>query len=140
MPSGTMYMSDARFSATWCPPIAAAPNQPANTEIEPNVVNSTLIWMPIGRPMRSVRISASPRSASRRSGISTPASSRRPRTSSIASMSQRPIVLESAAPGAPIAGAPRWPNTSTQSSPRLTRLPATIVITTARVCFSACRA
>jgi len=134
-----MNVSEARLIATWCPLIASAPNQPANTEIDAKVVNSTMDWIPIGSPMTRVRPSAALWSVSRRHGARTPASSRRESTNRRPSMNQRLIVLESADPGAPIAGAPRCPNTNTQLRVRFEMFPAMIVITMARVCFIACR-
>ncbi len=85
-PIGTMNVSDARLIATWWPPIAAAPNQPANTEIAPNVAYSTEFWSPIGSPSRTVCASGPNASAAGRHGRSTGASSRRAPTSRTATM------------------------------------------------------
>jgi len=49
------------------------------------------------------------------------------------------IVVASADPGAPIAGKPQWPKTSTQSNPAFSRLLKTTTATSAFVRFMACR-
>ena len=121
-----MYITAATLAAIWCAAELTAPRRAMNSAMNVNAVTSTRNVRPIGMPSASevaLVAHARPRPVREHADSARRRATSRTRSTRAMQMIQYTIAVDSAQPGAPSAGAPAWPNTSTHVSGTLSARP-----------------